>query len=31
MTDARMSVDAPPVQPLISDALIVLRAPTQVW
>ena len=31
MTDARMSIDAPPVQPLISDALIVLRAPTQVW
>ena len=31
MTVPRMSIDAHPVQPLISDALIVLRAPTQVW
>ncbi len=25
------TVDSPPLQPLLSDALIVLRAPTQVW
>ncbi|WP_154097522.1 glycogen debranching N-terminal domain-containing protein [Microbacterium testaceum] len=28
---AGTTVDTPPLQPLLSDALIVLRAPTQVW
>ena len=28
---AGTTVDSPPLQPLLSDALIVLRAPTQVW
>lgn len=28
---AGMTVDSPPLQPLLSDGLIALRAPTQVW